>query len=261
MTYFIIDRPLDGLAVLTINRPEKLNTMTAELLDEAVQTLTTLNADESIRVLIFTGAGRAFCAGGDLSAGPGGAVTVGLSGADAGDRLRHFMETSAILSAGRLVTIAAVNGACAGAGFSWAAACDIRIGAETARFNTAFLNAGLSGDFGGYWFLERLIGRGRATDLYLRPRAFNASEALQLGFLAETAPDVLARATEIAEGLLAAAPVALANMKQNFVEVGLPLSEYLTREAHRHSACADTEDAAEAAAAFVEKRAPRFVGR
>lgn len=261
MPYLTIERPRDGLAVVTLNRPDKLNTMTGELLSEALRVLAELEADNGVRVLILTGAGRAFCAGGDLSAGPGGGVTAGLSGAAAAERLREFMETSVILSSGRFVTIAAINGACAGAGLSWAAACDIRVATESARFNTAFLSAGLTGDFGGYWFLERLVGRGRAIDLFLRPRPFDAAEALAIGFVAEVTPDALARAIEVADLLLASAPLALAGMKQNFTDADVPLSDYLTNEARRHSAAVDTEDAAEAAAAFVEKRPPRFHGR
>ncbi|WP_154604932.1 enoyl-CoA hydratase/isomerase family protein [Arthrobacter sp. AQ5-05] len=261
MSYFIIDHPRPGLAIATINRPEKLNTMTGPLLEEAVEQFAALDRDPETRVLILTGAGRAFCAGGDLSEGPGGAVTAGLSGEAAGDLLLDFMKTSTILSKGNFTTIAAVNGACAGAGLSWAAACDLRVSASAARFNTAFLNAGLSGDFGGYWFLERLIGRGRAIDLYLRPRPFDAQEALDIGFVSAVVHNALESASEIADKLLDCAPIALQSMKRNFVDSSLPLGEYLTQEAHRHSACVDTNDAAEAARAFVEKRAPHFVGR
>ncbi len=261
MSNFTVERPGEELAIVTINRPENLNAMTGPLLYEAVELFTSLEEDPDVRVLILTGGGRAFCAGGDLRAGPGGAVTAGLSGEAAGEQLREFMKTSAILSDGNFVTIAAINGACAGAGLSWAAACDLRVSAATARFNTAFLSAGLSGDFGGYWYLERLIGRGHARDLYLRPRPFTAEEALRLGFVTEVAEDALGRASEIATTLLQAAPLALTAMKQNFVEVGLPLTEYLNREAHRHSACVETADAAEAAEAFVTKRRPVFVGR
>lgn len=261
MSLFTIERPRPGLSVLSINRPDNMNTMTGPLLEEALELFPALEKDPETRVLVLTGAGRAFCAGGDLSLGAGGAVTDGLAGEKAAQRLREFMETSMILNTGNFITIAAINGACAGAGLSWAASCDLRVSAERARFNTAFLSAGLSGDFGGYWFLSRLVGRGLASDLYLRPRSFTAAEALGFGFVSEVVPDAVTRALEISDGLLESAPLALQAMKQNFVDSDrLSLGDYMTCEASRHSACAETDDAAEAALAFVEKRAPRFAG-
>jgi 2-(1,2-epoxy-1,2-dihydrophenyl)acetyl-CoA isomerase len=160
------------------------------------------------------------------------------------------------------ITIAAVNGACAGAGLSLALAADLRVCATSARFSTAFLTVGLSGDFGGTWLLPRIVGAGRARDLYLRPRPVDAAEALAIGLVSEVADDALARAGEIALQLLAQPPLALVAVKQNLNDADHEdLATALDREAARHTACAATADAAEATAAFLEHRRPRFVGR
>ncbi|MFE6758139.1 enoyl-CoA hydratase/isomerase family protein [Streptomyces sp. NPDC057684] len=253
-----------GIALVTLNRPEKLNTMTADLLEQAHKVFSALAENPAVKVVILTGAGRGFCAGGDLSQGPGGAVTGDLRGAAAAAQLRTFMETAALLHTMPAVTIAAVNGACAGAGLSWACAADLRIAADHARFNAAFRGAGLSGDFGGTWTLPRIIGFGRAREKYLLSQPFDAQEALRIGLVSEVCPadQLLERAYTIARELATSAPIALRLIKQNLVD-----SEYATfhealdHEAVRHSRCTETEDAAEAAKAFVAKRPPIFTGR
>ncbi|MEV4734839.1 enoyl-CoA hydratase-related protein [Saccharopolyspora sp. NPDC049426] len=252
-----------GVALVTLNRPERLNTMTAELLDAAQNTFAALADNAAVKVVILTGAGRAFCAGGDLSKGPGGAVTGDLRGEAAAAQLRKYMETSMILHTMPAVTIAAINGACAGAGLSWACAADLRVAAEGARFNVAFRDAGLSGDFGGTWTLPRLIGFGRAREKYLLPKPFDADEALRIGMVSEVCPadKLLDRTFEIAHELVESAPIALRLIKQNLVESEhASFDQALDTESIRHSRCAETVDAAEAAAAFVAKRQPVFVG-
>lgn len=258
-----IDIDDSGIAQVILNRPERLNTMTAELLNAAHDTFAALSENAAIKVVILTGAGRAFCAGGDLSMGPGGAVTGDRRGEAAAAQLRKFMETSKLLHTMPAVTIAAINGACAGAGLSWACAADLRFAAEGARFNVAFRDAGLSGDFGGTWTLPRIIGFGRAREKYLLPRPFDADEAFRIGLVSEVSPadKLLDRAYEVARELAESAPIALRLIKQNLVD-----SEYtsfdraLDREAIRHARCAETADAAEAARAFVAKRRPVYVG-
>ncbi|MEU6262894.1 enoyl-CoA hydratase/isomerase family protein [Saccharopolyspora shandongensis] len=252
-----------GIALVTFNRPERLNTMTAELLDAAHDAFAALADDEAVKVVILTGAGRAFCAGGDLSMGPGGAVTGDLRGEEAALRLRKYMETSAYLHTMPAVTIAAINGACAGAGLSWACAADLRFAAEGARFNVAFRDAGLSGDFGGTWSLPRIIGFGRAREKYLLSKPFDAAEALRIGLVSETCPaeGLLDRAYEVARELAGSAPIALRMIKQNLIDSECTTFEQaLDREAVRHAHCSETIDAAEAAAAFVAKRRPVFIG-
>ena len=138
----------DGpIATVTLNRPENMNTMNIELLAAAVEILERVASDDAIRAVIFTGNGRAFCAGGDLGGGAGGGVFDDRPVQQQVESLRRAMRTSQLLHDMPKVTIAAINGACAGAGLSWACACDIRYAAESAKFNTAFLSAGVSGRF------------------------------------------------------------------------------------------------------------------
>jgi 2-(1,2-epoxy-1,2-dihydrophenyl)acetyl-CoA isomerase len=249
------------LATVSLNRPEALNAMTAELLEQLLTALEEL-ADGRVRVVVLTGAGRAFCAGGDLRAGVGGAVAGPPPVASQERRLRTFMRISQLLREMPAATVAAVNGACAGAGMSLALACDLRVAARAARFTTAFLGVGLSGDFGGTWLLPRVVGGGRARDLYLRPRPLDAAEALAVGLVSEVADDVLARAHEVAAELLAQPPLALAAVKQNLNDADrVGFEAALDREAARHTACAATQDAAEATTAFLEHRRPVFEGR
>jgi 2-(1,2-epoxy-1,2-dihydrophenyl)acetyl-CoA isomerase len=252
------------VATITINRPERANTMTPELLTEAVQVLERLAASPDVRVVILTGAGRAFCAGGDLSRGPGGAVNGDGPLHEQTKVLRGFMRASELLHSMSAVTIAAVNGACAGAGLSLACAADLRFSSSTARYNTAFLNAGLPGDFGGTWLLPRIIGWGRAYEKYLLSQPFSAEEAHRIGLVSAVfEPELLmAEVQEIATRLAAAAPLALTAMKQNLRDAsGSDFVRALDDEARRHAYCATTEDAAEAARAFIEKRPPSYSGR
>lgn len=254
----------EGIGVLTLNRPEHMNTMTAEFLENALSAFERAAEDPTTRVVILTGSGRAFCAGGDLAAGPGGAVSGEGPLITRTGRLRRFMTTSQLLRDMPKVTIAAVNGACAGAGLSWACAADLRIAADSARFATAYINAGLSGDFGGTWLLPRLIGSSKARELYLLSKPINAAEAQRIGLVAEVvaSEDLQARAVQIATDLAARAPIALRLMKANLrdhEEMSWPAA--LDSESARHALCASTADATEAAAAFIGKRKPVYVGR
>ncbi len=176
----------DGIATITLNRPERLNAMNAALLQGALEALETAAADDGVRVVVMTGAGRGFCAGGDLSARD----TLGTGPTQSRIRvLRTYMRSSQLLREMPKVTIAAVNGPCAGAGFSWACAADLRYAASSARFVTAFLNAGLSGDFGGTWTLPRIVGRARARELYLLSEAISAEQAEGIGLVTKAVPD------------------------------------------------------------------------
>ena len=259
---------VDGsIATVTLNRPDRMNTMNQELLDAALDALQRAADDARVRVLIMTGNGRAFCAGGDLEAMAAGEVP----GVDGGSpvqariaALRHAMRTSQLLHDMPKVTIAAINGACAGAGLAWACAADLRYCAESAVFNTAFMTAGLSGDFGGTWTLPRVVGPARARELYLLAEKFRAPEAERIGLVSRMLPDgeLMGEVRRVAERIAGFAPLTMQAIKANLndaLEVGF--SEMLDREAERHIRCGLTDDAQEAAAAFLEKRAPRFVGR
>lgn len=246
---------------LTLERAQAMNTMTTEFLEDALSAFTQAAEDEEARVVILSGDGRAFCAGGDLSQGPGGAVSGEGTLEQQTDRLRRFMQTSELLHTMPKVVIAAVNGACAGAGLSWACAADLRFASSKARFNTAFLNAGLSGDFGGTWLLPRLIGASRAAEKYLLSEPFDAAEALDIGLVNRVfePEQLMDEVEEIASRLIAAPALALRLIKENLRDNhGSGFSQALDLEASRHSYCARTEDAAEAAEAFTAKRAPRF---
>lgn len=255
----------DGaVATVTLNRPERLNAMNRELMGAAVAALERAASDESIRVLILTGAGRGFCAGGDLAGFADGEFKRPQPIEERIAELRRNMRTSQILRESDLITIAAINGACAGAGFSWACACDLRYAAASAKFNTAFLNAGLSGDFGGTWSLTRIVGNARARELYLLAERFGAEQAERIGLVSKVLADaeLMDYVRGVARRLADSAPIALRRIKQNLNDATrLGFAEALDREADRHSRCGMTEDNTEAAKAFLEKRKPVFKGR
>ncbi len=249
-------------AWLTLNRPETLNVVTRDLLEALLDALETLAGDDDVRAVVLTGSGRAFCAGGDLSeslavvTGPG-------SLAHQTAELRRLMRTSQLLVEMDKVTIAAVNGACAGAGLALACAADIRIASDTAAFVTAFVNVGVSGDFGGTWGLSRAVGPGVARELYLTSRRLRAEDALRLGLVSEvvSSAELTDRVHEVAVDVTSKAPLALAAVKRNFNTLPASLTEVLELEAANHAWCTSTEDAEEARRAFLEKRQGQYTGR
>jgi 2-(1,2-epoxy-1,2-dihydrophenyl)acetyl-CoA isomerase len=162
------------------------------------------------------------------------------------------------------VTIAAINGACAGAGFGWACACDLRYASSTATFNSAFLGVAISGDMAGPWLLPRIIGAGKARELYFRHGKFDAHTALEVGLLQAVFDNETFRdeVDSIANEVAGQAPLAIGEMKRNFVNAEtMGLREYIDLETDRHSRTGATEDSREAFKAFVEKRKPVFKGR
>jgi len=255
----------DGpVATITLNRPDRLNAMNRELITAAVEVFEKAASDPAIRVLILTGAGKGFCAGGDLAGFAGGEFKQPQPIEQRIAELRRSMRTSQILRESDMVTIAAINGACAGAGFSWALACDLRYAAASAKFSSAFLNAGLSGDFGGTYSLTHILGTAKARELYLLAERFDAAEAERIGLVSKTLPDaeLMNHVRGVARKLADSAPIALREIKHNLNDaLRLSFSEALDREADRHSRCGTTEDNTEAAKAFLEKRKPLFKGR
>src|SRR5258708_9305778 len=186
----VIYEVADAVATITLNRPGGLNTMGGSLVPLALEGRGAAAADEGVRAVILTGAGCAFCAGGGLrgmSAAIGGEEPPTLEASIA--RLRAAMTTSEVLHDMPKVTIAAINGACAGAGLAWACACDLRYASDSAKFNTAFMTAGLSGDFGGTWTLPRIVGPAKARELYLLAEKFDATEAARIGLVSAALPD------------------------------------------------------------------------
>ncbi|HEY8739226.1 MAG TPA: enoyl-CoA hydratase-related protein [Candidatus Dormibacteraeota bacterium] len=256
-----------AVATLTLNRPDHMNTLNQHLLEEVSAALEAAAADDAVRVVIMTGRGRAFSAGGDLTsfAAGTGRATAGSDSPQARiDTLRQAMRTSELLQEMPKVTIAAINGACAGAGLAWACAADLRYCADSARFNTAFMTAGLSGDFGGTWTLPRIVGPARARELFLLAEKFSAQEAARIGLVSQAFPadQLMSEVDRVAQRVAGFSPLAARALKANLND-GLTLSfaELLDHEAERQIRCGMTRDAREAAAAFLEKRAPVFEGR
>jgi 2-(1,2-epoxy-1,2-dihydrophenyl)acetyl-CoA isomerase len=251
-----------AVATVVLNRPDRLNAMTADLLEATLSALESAAADDTVRVVIFTGAGRAFCVGGDLAAGLEGINGPPPLTSQIG-RLRRFMRTTELLHDMPKITIAAINGPCAGAGLAWASACDLRYASASAVFNTAFLAAAVSGDFGGTWTLPRIVGSAKARELYLLAERFDAAEALRIGLVSGVLPpdELLPHARRVSDRIASFAPLALSRVKENLNDAErCSLQEHLEAEAARHAFCCATRDAKEAAEAFVQKRAPSFQG-
>jgi 2-(1,2-epoxy-1,2-dihydrophenyl)acetyl-CoA isomerase len=242
-----------GIGRLTLNRPERMNSMTNRMLIETRTCLETVAEREDVRVLVLTGEGRGFCPGADLKH---------YSAGEADDRSTpDDFRVPLLLHTMPQVTIAAINGMCAGAGFGWACACDLRFAATAATFNSAFLNVASAGDMAGPWTLPRLVGAGKARELYFLPEKFRAGDALAMGLVSRVFDDATFRAeiNGIAERLAAASPHALRIMKQNFLDAErLDLASYIGVETERHIEVMAHDDAKEAFLAFVEKRPPRF---
>lgn len=244
-----------GLARLTLNRPEAMNGMTNRMVREARDALELAAADSSVRVLILTGEGRAFCPGADLKH-----FTAG--GSDERLTPREF-RVATLLHEIPAVTVAAINGACAGAGLGWALACDLRLMAASAKLNTAFLDVAVAGDMGIPWSLARIVGGARARELSFIPRKVDAEEALRIGLVARVFADDSFRAESdaVAAALLSKSPTALRALKEHYVAAEhLTFSDFVDHEAERHLHIAASEDTAEAFRAFVDKREPRFRG-
>jgi enoyl-CoA hydratase len=187
----LIDQPAEGVTRLTLNRPERLNTLTLELVNEVHEALDAVDADHDCRVVILTGAGRGFCAGLDLNGFGVVPGTERLGGPQRGLAVQQLIsEVVHHLRAVRQPVIAAINGPAAGGGYAWACACDIRYCSQSARFGTAFVRLGISGcDMGISWTLPRLIGASRAWELILTGRVIDAAEAERLGIVSRAVPD------------------------------------------------------------------------
>lgn len=257
----------DGVAVITMNRPERRNALSAAMLEALAKTLADCETASDVGAVLLTGAGGAFCAGGDVK---------GMAEANAGvapldiDSRIHRQRLSQRATAGRLYdmpkpTIAALPGAAAGAGLSLALACDLRIAAENAVMTTAFAKVGFSGDYGGTYFLTRLVGAAKARELYFLSDKVEMPEALTLGLVNRVVPaaNLMQETLALAKRLASGPRVAYRYMKENLnrASTGATMTDCLDLEATHHIHCATTEDHREAAKAFVEKRTPKFVGR
>lgn len=256
----------EHVATVTLNRPEKRNAMSPEMVAALGEMMWQTEADPDVRVVVLTGAGAAFCAGGDVSA-----MGARLSQGDAPPQaqlvreLRHRQETGTLrIFDHAKPTIAALPGPAAGAGMGVALACDLRLGTETACLVPAFGAIGLSGDWGGTWLLQKLIGPARAKEIFFTGRRLQAEDCLALGLFNRILPagDFAARVQAYAAQIAAGAPLALQCMKENHNRaMTTGLRDYMTEEATNMVAMMMTEDHQNAARAFLEKRKPVFEGR
>ena len=253
-----------GIATLTLNRPESRNALTSEMMVGLREALPRFAEDPTVRVVVLTGAGRAFCAGGDVkrfASVSGGQPAATFEGKV--HDLRSRMEISRILHEMPKPTLAVIPGPAAGAGLSLALACDLRIAAEDAKLTTAFSRVGLSGDFGGSYFLSHLVGIAKARELYFTGRVLLGLEALELGIVnrVTTSEDLEQEANSYAAELAALPTLAVGYMKKNLnAALKGSLSDVLDGEAIHMIRTFETDDHKNAAQAFLEKRAPEFSG-
>ena len=252
-----------GVATLTFNRPDRLNALSAEMITQAIASLEKWAVDPEVGCVVVTGAERGFCAGGDVTAMNAG-QGANLSFEQRLDRQRASHRLSGLLYSIPKVTLAAVNGAAAGAGLSIALACDLRIASDKAKFTTAFAKVGFGGDFGITWPLARLLGEAKAKELLFLSDVLTADSALALGLVNRVTSheQLMSAANEWATKIARGPQVSYRYMKENVrLAASQDYQTMLDREAWTHLRCGETEDHREGARAFVEKRAPIFKGR
>jgi 2-(1,2-epoxy-1,2-dihydrophenyl)acetyl-CoA isomerase len=256
-----------GVLTLTLNRPDARNAMSRAMTQALGEQLAAAELDPAVRCIVLTGAGKGFCAGGDVKGmAASGDGTVGQNTIDGAIHRQRINQRA---TAGKLFkmpkpTIAALPGPAAGAGLSLAMACDLRIMSSTAIMTTAFAKVGFSGDYGGTYFMTQLVGAAKARELYFLSDRVSAEEALRIGLANWVCePDQLAAKTrEIALRLASGATVAYRYMKENLNRaMNGEVDDCLDLEATHHVHCGQTQDHRDATKAFVEKREPVFNGR
>jgi 2-(1,2-epoxy-1,2-dihydrophenyl)acetyl-CoA isomerase len=261
------DAPLtserDGrVLILTLNRPDKLNALTPELHRLLHAAVVDAAHDSSVGAVVLTGAGRAFCSGGDLGGGKDSAASKPTLEQRA-DELRRHGETARLLHEMPKPTLAMINGVAAGAGLALALACDLRIAADQAVLTTSYAKVALSGDLGSSYFLTQLVGAAKARQLMLLSEKIDAAEARRIGLINQIADVAMLRSTtmQVARQLAQGPAVALRYIKRNLLcaETG-SLYEVMDSEAFGMARCGRTQDVKEAAQAFRDKRPPIFKG-
>src|SRR5262244_3052215 len=254
----------DAIATLTLNRPERLNALGDTLRDDLYDAVLRASQDAEVRVMVVTGAGKGFCAGGDVKA---------MNDAKEGRAPARPLEDKVAPLRDRVLlamrdapkpVIAAVNGAAAGAGMNLALGCDIRLASTTARFGETFVKRGLHPDWGGTYFLPRVVGMAKAAELIFTGEMIDAAEAHRLGIVSAVYPpeELMARARELADKIAAGPPIAIRLARRAlFHNQETDLRGAPEFETFAQNVCQETEDSREGIRAFVEKRAPRFQGR
>jgi 2-(1,2-epoxy-1,2-dihydrophenyl)acetyl-CoA isomerase len=251
----------NGLLTITMNRPDRRNALNPDMTRGLVEAARRAAEDHEVRAVLIKGAGGTFCVGGDVKSMAEGRAPLPFEAKKA--NLRRGMEVSRILHEMPKPVVAQIEGAAAGAGLSIALSCDLRVAGASAKITTAFAKVGLSGDYGGTYFLTRMLGSAKARELYLMSPVLTAQEALALGIVSKVVPDaeVEAAARELAMALAQGPTVTLGYIKTNINNAEhLSLEACFDAEAMHHSRSGDTADHKEAAKAFVEKRKPAFVG-
>lgn len=268
MTQHLIETFADGVATFTMNRPEARNAMSPAMMAAFKEGIPRVAADPKVRAVVLTGNGGAFCAGGDVKgfaseagdASDGG----GFNLEQRSHGLREGMELSRLLHTMPKPTLAVISGPAAGAGFSLALACDLRIALDTAKFTTAFTKIGLSGDYGGSYFLPYLVGAAKARELYFMGSVLNGQEAFDIGLVNKVATkdNLAAEAAALTQHLASLPTVAVGYMKKNLnAAYSGSLGDVFDMEAMHMMRTFMTDDHKGAAVAFVEKRTPEFKGR
>jgi 2-(1,2-epoxy-1,2-dihydrophenyl)acetyl-CoA isomerase len=258
----LLEHKHDGIATLVMNRPDRLNALNNELSIALNDALRRIAADESVRVVVITGAGRAFCAGGDLTAMGKGRATGATYELE--PLLRSGMQAVLTMRVMPQPVIAAVNGPAAGAGMNVALAADIRIAAEEATFGQNFAKVGLFPDFGGIYFLPQLVGPSKAAELFYTGDMIDAKTALRLGIVNHVVPaaQLEAEVKTLAQKIAQGPPLPIRAVKKTlFASEKKKLEEALEQEVQEQVRCYLSEDCNEGIRAFFEKRLPRFQGK
>lgn len=257
----IVQKDDAGVLWLTLNRPERRNALSPALYEALYAALVQAEQDNEIGAVLLSGAGSGFCAGGDVSRMTQQARQHAGTESERISALRQRTRIVERLHNMSKPTIAMIRGAAVGAGLSLALACDLRYGDPSAKFRTGFVNVGLPGDFGGHYFLPRIVGPARARELYFRSSMLSANQAAEIGLLNQifSAEALEIEVASIARAIAQGPQPAIRNMKANLNDgLTLGLSDLLDQECIRHVECADSPDHKEAVRAFVEKRSPVF---
>ncbi len=259
---FVLFKKEDGIGTVILNRPDALNALGGNMRQQILAALEMAASDDEIRVIVITGVGKAFCAGGD--------VKEFVSGTSQGEPTLPFDQRPTrdkivllIQGTGKPV-IASVNGVAAGGGCNLALACDLRIASDQARFGEVFVRRGIHPDWGGIWFLPRIVGYAKAAELIFSGEVIDAHEAFRVGLVNKVVPhDALAAATkEFALKFAKNAPIPIALAKRSLQQFSsIDLNQALDQERLAQEICRHTEDRVEGMKSFVEKRPPVFKGR
>jgi len=258
---FIQSAAADAVTTITLNRPDKLNAFSGTMREELLAALVAAEGDAACRVVIVTGAGRAFCSGGDVEY---------MSGLQKNGDVASLRK---LLDAGKAVVlqiasmskpvIASVNGVAAGAGCNLALACDYRIASDAAKFSESFVRIGLHPDWGGTWLLPRLVGRGRALEMMMTGRMVDAAEALRIGLVERVVPadSLVSETTALARTLADGPPIALRGIKRALaLSERNDLASQIDLESDHQTEAFLSKDAGEGMGAFFEKRGAAFRG-